>query len=59
MNLSDDRLTEIKAWLCGESPTDPLIQNSELASMARELQQLRLRTSSKSRTSGGARAAGH
>jgi len=51
MKLSDERLEEIRAWLCGESLKDASVQPAELAAMAGELQQLRLRISSKSRSS--------
>jgi hypothetical protein len=50
MNLSDQRLEEIRAWLCGESKHDPSVSPQEMAAMATELKQLRLRTSSSSRT---------
>jgi hypothetical protein len=49
MNLSDDRLEEIRAWLCGESQTDPSVKPEEMAAMATELRQLRLRISTRSR----------
>ena len=50
MKLSDQRLEEIRAWLCGESKHDPSVSPQEMAAMATELKQLRLRTSSSSRT---------
>ena len=60
MNLSDQRLEEIRAWLCGESEKDPSMRPEETAAMANELKQLRLRTSSKSRSaSTSAGAVGH
>ena len=45
MKLSDRRLEEIRAWLCGESKHDPSGSPQEMAAMATELKQLRLRTS--------------
>jgi hypothetical protein len=60
MKPSDQRLEEIRAWLCGESKSDPSVKPQELAAIASELKQLRLRTSSKSRTaSAPRRATGH
>jgi hypothetical protein len=50
MRLSDERLETIRAWLCGETRQDPAVQPEEYAAMARELRQLRLRTSTQSRT---------
>lgn len=50
MKLSDQRLEEIRAWLCGESKHDPSVSPQEMAAMAAELKQLRLRTSSSSRS---------
>ena len=50
MKLSDERLEEIRAWLCGETKTDPAIMAEEMAAMANELRQLRLRTSTLSRS---------
>lgn len=50
MKLSDQRLEEIRAWLCGESKKDPAVKPQEMAAMASELKQLRLRTSTKSRS---------
>jgi hypothetical protein len=50
MKLSDQRLEEIRAWLCGESKHDPTPQPREIAAMANELKQLRLRISSQSRS---------
>jgi hypothetical protein len=50
MKLSDQRLEEIRAWLCGESERDPALQSAEIAAMANELKQLRLRISSQSRS---------
>jgi len=60
MAISDQRLEEIRAWACGESKQDPCVRPVELAAMANELKQLRLRTLSKSREAAGAsRAVGH
>jgi hypothetical protein len=60
MKLSDQRLEEIRAWLCGENKHDPAIKPEELAALANELKQLRLRTSSASRsTASTGGAAGH
>jgi hypothetical protein len=61
MKLSDQRLEEIRAWLCGENKQDPSIQPEELAALANELKQLRLRISSASRsaTASARGAAGH
>jgi hypothetical protein len=60
MNLSDQRLEEIRAWLSRETQADPSVTPEEYAAMANELQELRLRTSSKSRSASAApRAAGH
>jgi hypothetical protein len=50
MKLSDQRLEEIRAWLCGESKRDACASPQEMAAMATELKQLRLRTSSSSRS---------
>jgi len=50
MKLSDERLEEIRAWLCGETQTDPSVMPQEMAAMANELRQLRLRTSTLSRS---------
>jgi hypothetical protein len=50
MNLSDERLEEIRAWLCAESKIDPSVKPEEMAAMASELRQLRLRTSTRSRS---------
>jgi hypothetical protein len=50
MKLSDDRLEEIRAWLCRESKMDPSVKPDEMAAMANELKQLRLRTSTQSRS---------
>jgi hypothetical protein len=50
MKLSDERLEQIRAWLCGESPIDPSVKPEEMAAMANELRQLRLRTSTLSRS---------
>jgi hypothetical protein len=50
MKLSDERLEEIRAWLCGESQIDASVKPEELAAMANELRQLRLRTSTLSRS---------
>jgi hypothetical protein len=60
MKLSDQRLEEIRAWLCGDSKQDPSMRQEEMAAIASELKQLRMRTSSASRSAGApARAAGH
>ncbi len=60
MKPSDQRLEDIRAWLSGESKSDPSIKPQELAAMANELKQLRLRISTKSRTASAAfRTAGH
>jgi hypothetical protein len=59
MRPSDERLEEIRSWLCGESSQDPSVRQEELAAMANELKQLRLRVSSSSRSaSAPARAHG-
>jgi uncharacterized protein YfkK (UPF0435 family) len=50
MKLSDERLEEIRAWLCGESKLDARVKPEEMAAMANELRQLRLRTSTRSRS---------
>jgi hypothetical protein len=50
MKPSDQRLEEIRAWLCGESKQDPAVRQEEMAAMANELKQLRLRVSSRSRS---------
>jgi hypothetical protein len=50
MNLSDERLEEIRAWLCGESKINASVRPEEMAAMASELRQLRLRTSTRSRS---------
>ncbi len=50
MKLSDTRLEEIRSWLCGESKLDPHMKRGEMAAMANELRQLRLRTSTTSRS---------
>jgi hypothetical protein len=50
MKLSDERLEEIRAWLSGESKQDPALKPQEMAAMAGELKQLRLRTSTRSRS---------
>jgi hypothetical protein len=55
MAISDQRLEEIRAWLSRESQQDPSVQPEELAAMANELKQLRLRTLSKSRSAAGAK----
>ena len=54
MKLSDQRLLEIRDWLCGESRQDPKVAQQELAAMAHELRQLRLRISSRSRSAAAA-----
>jgi hypothetical protein len=50
MKPSDQRLEEIRAWLCGESRQDPAVKPGEMAAIANELKQLRLRISSGSRS---------
>jgi hypothetical protein len=50
MKLTDERLEVIRTWLCGESKIDPALKPEELAAMANELRQLRLRTSTRSRS---------
>jgi hypothetical protein len=50
MNVSDQRLEEIRAWLCRESAENPSARQEEMAAIANELKQLRLRISSKSRS---------
>jgi hypothetical protein len=50
MKLSDQRLEEIRAWLSGESKRDPATRPEEIAAIVNELKQLRLRTSSGSRS---------
>ena len=50
MKLTDARLEVIRAWLCGEIKTDAAVKPHELAAMANELRQLRLRTSTQSRS---------
>jgi len=50
MKLSDRRLEEVRAWLCGETQSDPAVRPEELAAIANELKQLRIRTSSASRS---------
>jgi hypothetical protein len=60
MNLSDQRLEEIRAWLCGEADQDPSVKDEELAAIANELKQLRMRTSAASRSANApAPAVGH
>jgi hypothetical protein len=60
MSLSDQRLEQIRAWLCGESKHDPSVKQEELAAMANELKQLRLRTSTTSRSAAAPKGAvGH
>jgi len=34
MKLSDERLEEIRAWLCGESAINPSVKPEEMAAMA-------------------------
>jgi hypothetical protein len=53
MAISDQRLEEVRAWLSGESKQDPSVRPEELAAIANELKQLRLRIMSKSRTAAG------
>ena len=55
MKLSDQRLEEVRAWLCGETKSDPSVQQEELAAIADELKQLRIRTSSASRAAAALR----
>jgi hypothetical protein len=52
VKLSDQRLEEIRAWLCGDSKQDPSLRQEEMAAIASELKQLRMRTSSASRSAG-------
>jgi hypothetical protein len=60
MKLSDQRLEEIRAWLCGDSKQDPSVKQEEMAAIAGELKQLRMRTSSASRSAGAtSRLTGH
>ena len=60
MRLSDERLEEIRAWLGGASKQDPVIKHEELAAMTNELRDLRLRTSTTSRSAlAKATAVGH
>lgn len=60
MKPSDQRLEEIRAWLNGETQHDPSIKHEELAAMANELKQLRLRTASSSRVAAASsRPTGH
>jgi hypothetical protein len=49
MAITDQRLEEIRAWACGESAQDAAMKPDELAAIANELKQLRLRTLSRSR----------
>jgi hypothetical protein len=59
MIISDQRLEEIRAWLAGDSQQDASPRREELAAIAGELKQMRLRTSSKSRGSAPARTDAH
>jgi hypothetical protein len=60
MKLSDQRLEEIRAWLCGEAEQDPSARQEEMAAIANELKQLRMRTSAASRSANApAKAVGH
>jgi hypothetical protein len=60
MKPSDQRLEEIRAWLCGESKQDPAVRPEEMAAIVNELKQLRLRTSSGSRSAAASSpGAGH
>jgi hypothetical protein len=59
MRLSDERLEEIRTWLGGGGGQDPAIKQEELSAMANELRQLRLRTSTTSRSAGVKGAPGH
>ena len=49
MAISDQRLEEIRAWACGETKQNAGMKPEELAAIANELKQLRLRTLSRSR----------
>jgi hypothetical protein len=49
MAIADQRLEEIRAWLCGESKHDPAVKPEELGAIANELKQLRLRMLPRSR----------
>ncbi len=60
MAVSDQRLEEIRAWLGGESKQDPTVKPEEVAAIANELKQLRLRVSSRSRSAAApTEAVGH
>jgi hypothetical protein len=60
MKLSDQRLEEIRAWLCGEAEQDPSVRHEEMAAIANELKQLRIRISAASRSANApAKAVGH
>lgn len=59
MIISDKRLEEIRAWLAGDSQTDASPSPQELAAIAGELKQVRLRISSKSRGSAPTRTVAH
>ncbi len=60
MAITDQRLEEIRAWACGESKRDAAMKPDELAAIANELMQLRLRTLSRSRAAAGrSGAVGH
>jgi hypothetical protein len=50
MAVTDQRLEAIRAWLGGESTQDPDVKPEELAAIAKELKQLRLRVLSRSRS---------
>ena len=55
MKLTDQRLEEVRAWLDGEAKADPAVKQEELAAIANELKQLRIRTSSESRSAAALR----
>jgi hypothetical protein len=50
MKVSDQRLEEIRATLAGETPRGAPPEPAELTAIVNELKQLRLRTSSASRS---------
>lgn len=60
MRLSDQRLEDIRAWLSGEVGQDPSVKPEEVAAIANELKQLRMRISAASRSANApAKAVGH
>lgn len=59
MAITDQRLEEIRAWACGESRQDAAMKPDELAAIANELKQLRLRTQSRSRAAAAEVFGGH